>query len=404
MHNQALTGLKVVGFTTAGVGPIVLKSLALHGATVVIVESNKRPDVQRIMSPFKDNKPGLNRSYRFAFLNSDKYGMTLDLKHPRAKEVTSRLIEWADVIVENFRPGAIGKLDLGYNTISRLKPQIIMISLSFAGQAGPHSRLAGYGPHLAGHCGFLSLVGWPDRPPVSIDALTDSISPRFGVAAILAALEYRKRTGKGQYIDLSQYETSIQFISPAIMDYTVNGRVQSRNANRSPNSAPHGVYRCKGNDSWCAIDISSEKEWEAFCTIIGNFAWTQEPRFSTFENRKKFEDELDRLIEKWTINYEADYIAQIMQRAGIAAGRVRTMGEVVTSCPQLKYRHFFWEIEHPEMGKTILDGLSYILSKTPYKLQRPAPCIGQDTEFVCTKLLGMSDEEFVQLNSEGVLN
>ena len=403
VQNQALAGLKVVGFTLAGVGPIVLKSLALHGATVVIVESEKRPDIQRMISPFKDNKPGLNRSYRFQFVNSDKYGMTLDLKHPRAKEVSSRLIKWADVMVENFRPGAIEKLGLGYKEVSRINPQIVMISLSLAGQTGPQSKLAGYGPHLAGYCGFLSLVGWPDRTPVSLDALTDSISPRFGVTSILAALEYRNRTGKGLYIDLSQFETCIQFISPAILDYTVNGRVQSRNGNRSLTSVPHGVYRCKGNDSWCAIEVSSKEEWEAFRTVIGDPEWSKEIRFSTFDNRKKHEDELNQLIEEWTINYEADYIQQIMQRSGIAAGRVRTMGEAVTGCPQLKHRHFFWEVEHPEMGKTKLDGLSYVLSKTPYKIQRPAPCIGQDTEFVCTKLLGMSDEEYIQLELENVL-
>ena len=254
---------------------------------------------------------------------------------------------------------------------------------------------------MAGYAGFVSLTGWPDRPPVAVGAYPDIIAPRFGSTALLAALDYRRRTGKGQYIDLSEYESSIQFLIPAILDYTANNRIQTCNGNKSPYAAPHGVYRCKGDDRWCAIAVFTDTEWSTFCKVIGNPSWTQAPEFSTFNRRKEHEDELNKRIEEWTVNHVAEEVMMIMQQAGVQAGVVRTSADI-ENCPQLNHRHYWWTLEHPEIGKATYGGNSYILSQTPYRLERSAPCFGEHTEYICTRLLGMSDKEFVELFQEGV--
>jgi benzylsuccinate CoA-transferase BbsF subunit len=402
MQKQALNGLKVVGFVTGVAGPFVLRSLAIHGATTVLVESIERPNITRTMAPFKYDKPGINRSFHFSFLNSDKYSMCLNLKHHRAKEVTRRLVRWADVIVDNFTPGVMQSWNLGYEEVKAIKPDIVMISLTNQGQTGPYRTTAAYGNELAGYAGFLTLTGWPDRGVVSIGAVTDVIAPRFGTVAVLAALNYRRRTGKGQYIDLSQYEASIQFLAQAILDYTVNNRIQTRNGNKCPYAAPHGVYRCKGDDKWCAIAVFEDSQWDTFCKVIGSPAWTKETRFNTLIGRKKHEDELNQLIEEWTVKHSAKEVMIMMQQAGVEAGAVRTERDVIENCPQLDHRHYWWRLEHPEIGETVYAGVAYILSKTPYQLQRCAPCLGEHTEYICTQLLGMSDEEFFELLQENV--
>jgi benzylsuccinate CoA-transferase BbsF subunit len=404
MRPLALKGLRVVGFVTEGVGPLLTKSLATNGATVVLIESAKRPDGTRLRSPFKDNIAGMDRSYRFSQTSTDKYDLTLNLKHPRSKEVTRRLIESADVIVENYRPGVLDKFGLSYEEIRAINPSIVMISLSSQGQTGPLRATAAYGPHLAGYSGFTELAGWPDRGPVTVGPYTDMIAPRLGVIALLAALEYRRRTGEGQYIDLSQLEGSIHFLSTAILDLVTNRRVQTRSGNASLCGAPHAVYRCKGDDKWCAVTVFTESEWTAFCEAIGNPAWTAEERFSTFPTRKENEEELNRLIENWTVEHKAEEVMGLMQQAGVPAGVVRNAGEIIENCPQLKHRHFWWKPEHPEIGEMNVYGSSYVLSKTPYRILHPAPRLGEHTEYVCTRFLKMTDDQFLDLFMDGVFN
>jgi benzylsuccinate CoA-transferase BbsF subunit len=286
---------------------------------------------------------------------------------------------------------------LGYEDVKATNPGIIMIGLSYEGQTGPNRLAAGYGGSLAGYAGFVSITGWPDRAPVTVGAYPDIVSPRFGVAALLGALDYRRRTGKGQYIDRSEHEAAIQFLIPAILDYTVNKRIQTRDGNRSPYAAPHGVFQCKGDDKWCAIAVFTDTEWEAFCKVIGNPEWAQETKFSTLAGRKENEDELNELVEQWTVNRSDEEVMMIMQQGGVEAGVVRIGGDAIKNCPQLAHRNYWWTLEHPEIGNTMYAGNSFLLSKTPYQLQRPAPCFGEHTEYICTQLLGMSDEEFVDL-------
>jgi benzylsuccinate CoA-transferase BbsF subunit len=401
----ALQGLNILGFVTAGVGPMLMKVLATHGATCIIVESEKRYNVARSGGPFKNNKPGVNNSYFFSTHNSDKLSLCIDLKHPRAREITDKLIPWADVVIDNWRGGVMESWGLGYEDIKKLNPECIVISCTHEGRTGPHGQVAGFGAPLSALSGFMFLTGWPDRPPIPLGALgilPDFIAPRFGVAAIMAALDYRRRSGKGQFIDLSEYEGTLQFQIPALLDYTVNNHIVKRDGNRSLRAAPHGVYSCKGDDRWIAIAVYTQAEWKAFCEAVNNPAWTKDSRFKTLEDRKANEDELNQHVEAWTKHYAADEIMTLLQKRNIKAGAVRNMAEVVEHCPQLAHRKYWWRLEHPEIGETLHAGSSYILSKTPYKLEKPAPCIGEHNEYICTKLLNMPDDQFVSLVVDNV--
>lgn len=397
-----LEGLKVLDFSTAFMGPDTTRTLAAFGAEVIKVESMHQHELNRVSAPYKDNIVGINRSYTFASVNTGKYSITLNLRHPRSAEVLTRLIDWGDVVVENFVSGSARKYGLDYEQLQRLKPGIIVLSFSAQGLTGPYSRHPGYGFNLLALCGFSHFTGWPDREAVApIGSYTDLLCPWFALAAILSALDYRSRTGRGQHIEISQLEISPHFLLPAILDYIVNGRVQSRCGNRSPHAAPHGAYRCRGEDRWCAIAVHSEEEWQAFCKVLGYPPWTNDPRFATLRDRKNNEDELDRLVEAWTIYHSAEEVMAMMQASGIAAGVVQTIEDVVRD-PQLRYRGHFQIVEHVEMDRYICQNVGFRFSESKVRWKRPTPCLGEHNEFVYTKLLGMSGEEFVELLNQGV--
>ena len=398
---QVFEGVKVVDLTWIATGPMVTKYLADHGATVIRIESKRRLDGLRQSPPFKDSVFGINRSSSFACLNTSKYSMTLDLKHPRGKEFFKQMVLWADIVAESFTPGTMEQWGLDYAELKKIKPDIIMLSISLQGQTGPHRLYQGFGMQVAGLVGIQSVTGWPDRLPLNpYGAYPDMISPHLAAAYLIAALDYHRQTGEGQYIDFSQLELTIPFLAPAFLDYTVNKRVAKLRGNREDCAAPHNAFRCKGDDNWVAIAVFTDEEWEAFCKVIGEPAWTKEPKFSTLLARKRNEDELDKLVEQWTINYSSFEVMQMLQTAGVPAGVVQKVSELYND-PQLKYRHFFQELNHPEIGKAPYGGFQSILSKTPGEL-RPAPCLGEHNRYVCTEILGVSNEEFEELSEQGV--
>ena len=399
---QVFEGTKIADFSWIGAGPWTIRYLAEHGAEVIHIESSTRPDLLRTTPPYKDNIPGINRSAYFAIYNDNKYGMTLNLNHPRGSEIARRIVIWADIVAESFGPGRMEEWGLGYEDLRKIKPDIIMYSTTQQGQTGPHAGHPGFGTQLVSLSGFTHLAGWPDREPVvTYGAYTDSIAPRFGAVALIAALDYRRRTGKGQHIDLSQYEAGIHFLAPLFLDYAAKGRIAQRSGNRSACAAPHGAYRCCGEDRWCAIAVSTDEEWRSFCQAIGDLPWSLDSKFTTLTGRKKNEEELDKLVEDWTINLTAEEVMEKLQRAGVPAGVVKNCQDIHLD-PQLLHRHHFWELDHPEIGKHNYEAPAFRLSKAPCQLKMPAPCLGQHTEWVCTKILGMSDEEFVELLQEGV--
>ncbi|UCD09067.1 MAG: CoA transferase, partial [Dehalococcoidales bacterium] len=374
-----------------------------YGANVIKIESNSNLDITRVTSPYKDGVSGINRSGCFLVANNSKMSLTLDLKHPRASQIVEKLITWADVVVENFGTGVMDRLGLSYEKLKAINPNIIMLSATIQGQTGPRALFTGYGWNTVALTGIGNLTGWPDRSPVgTLQAYPDSVVPWFGVTTILAALDYRRRTGKGQYIDISQYETTCQFLAPLVMDFAVNRILSTRSGNQSPYAAPHGVYRCRGNDRWCAISVFTDNEWEAFRKALDYPGWTKEERFSSLKRRKENEEQLNEHVEEWTQQYTPEEITVILQEAGVPAGIVRTNKEIFED-PQLEHRGYFQLLEHPEIGKCYQQGWPIIMSESPVHI-KPAPCLGEHNEYVCTRILGLSDEEFISLLSEGVFD
>ncbi|MDO8567846.1 MAG: CoA transferase [Dehalococcoidales bacterium] len=403
MGKRALDGVMVADFGWVIAAPICTKFLADLGATVIRIESTRRPDTIRTNSPYAEGKPGLNRSSYFTFFNANKYSMSIDLNQPRGAEVARSLVKRSDIVIENFIPGMMKRWGLTYEDLTKVKPDIIMASLGMQGQTGPYARHRGYGIQLAGLVGFTELTGWPDRPPVQpYGALTDVTASDFAAAAIISALIYRQKTGKGQYLDLSQTEASLQFLAPVSLDYTVNGREPSRLGNSCRYAAPHSTYRCQGEDRWCAIAVTNDKEWTAFCRVLGNPDWTKETRFATLLSRKRNEAELDRLVESWSSRFTPEDVMQRLQAAGVPAGVVQNSRDGYYDA-HLEARKHFWKMKHPEMGMVTHLGQSFQMSKTPVGPRMPAPCLGEHTEFVCREILGMPDEEFVELLQQGVL-
>ena len=397
------SGLKILSYSWAVVGPLTMKFFADHGATVIRIETRQRPCTMRSSAPYKDNKPNYNRGGYFTYYNANILSFALDMNHPKAGEIARRLVAWCDVFMENYTPGNMEKWGLSYEELKKIKPDIIMLRQSGYGSWGPYKNLPAFGMVLVPIAGLPNFIGWPGKEPlpVGVSAYTDCISPRFASAALIAALDYRNKTGKGQMLDLSEFETAIYFILPAILDYVSNKREPGRIGNASPNAAPHGVYPCKGDDRWCAIAVSTDEEWLSLCREIGRPELAADPRFNTLANRKKNEDELNGLINDWTVNYTAEEIMARLQGAGVPAGVVMNTADAFND-PQLRQRNIYWPMNHSEMGDFTHLGQSFQLSKTPAKAYSPAPLLGEHTEQICTEMLGMSDEEFVNLMQEGV--
>jgi len=397
-----LEDVKVLEFGQIVAGPLVSTYLADYGAEVVHIEAHKRPDQYRLYPPFKDNKPGINRGYQFAVYSHNKYGITLDLQKPKGVEVAKRIIKnWANVVVENFTPGVMDRLGVGYKELTKIKPDIIMLSSCNMGQTGPHAKHPGMGSHLTHLSGFTHLSGWPDRDPLILfGPYIDFIGVVYGILGVLSALEHRRQTGKGQHIDVAQLEGGVQFLSSSILDYSVNGRIPSRQGNSCEYAAPHAAYPCKGEDRWCVIAVFTDAEWEGLCRAMGDPAPLKDPKFSTLLGRKQNEEELDRLIGEWTSKLTTDEVMDKLQAQGVEGAIVKNMREVYED-PQLQ-RYLWAEAKHPEIGPYHLKMPPFKMSKTPAKVRMSSPCLAEHNEYVFKELAGFSNEEYEQLEKEGV--
>lgn len=401
---NALQGIKVADFSWIIAGPLTGKFLADFGAEVTRIESSTSPDVLRSVWPMKDGIAGIDRSPTFARYNAGKYGVSLNLRHPKGVEVAKRIVAWADIVLENFTPGAMERLGLGYEDLRKMKSDIIMLSLPMLGRTGPLATHPGLGVQLSDLIGFGNVTGWPDREPnTPPGAYTDFISPHYAISVLMAALDYRRRTGKGQYIELSQYEAGLNFMAPVIMDWTVNGREPIRKGNRCDHAVPHGVYRCQGEERWCAIAVFTDEEWESLCQLMDDPALAKDPMYATLMGRIEHAEEIDRLVEEWTMRHWAEEVMSKLQEAGVPAGVVAN-GRDLYEDRQLAARGFYKELNHAEIGPHHYPGPPFKLSKTPGEPHSPAPCLGQHNEYVYRQVLGMSDEEFVQLLNEGVFD
>ena len=297
----------------------------------------------------------------------------------------------------------MARLGLDYENLTKVKPDLIMLSSSNLGQNGPHAHHAGFGSQLSSLAGFTHLTGYPGgSPQILYGPYIDYIAVAYGAVAILAALDYRRRTGRGNYIDAAQYETGLQYLAPILLDYKVNETLASRNANRDPHAAPHGAYACKGDDSWCAISVHSESEWQALRNAMGNPPWSADPRFASPAARKRNEDALDSHMSEWTRGFSARELMEKLQAAGVRAGVVNTMKDIYTD-PQLAQRPQWIELEHPEIGKMHYQRPPFILGRTPPGPSKRDPLFAEHNEYFYRQLLGLSEQEYNRLVEEKVI-
>ncbi|MGD9932542.1 MAG: CaiB/BaiF CoA transferase family protein [Dehalococcoidia bacterium] len=402
LRPRPLEGLKVADFAWVGVGPIVAKALADHGATVVHVESRRRTDTLRMAAPFKGGVQDPDLSQFFANFNTSKLSLGVDLTTAGGHEIARKLIDWADVVVESFTPGTMAKLGLDYDTISRDRSDLVMFSTCLRGQTGPEAPLAGYGTAGAALSGLHSITGWPDRAPAGPwGAYTDFITPRLGVAALTAALYHRGKTGEGQHIDISQVECGINFLAPEILDYTVNGNVAQAFGDASPNAFPNGVYQVAGASRYLALSVENAAQWDALQQLAfpGRFA---EKAFEDIDNRRRQGAVIEEELRRWLLPQEGALAVASLVRAGVPASTVSRPSDLYRDA-QLSHRRFFAPFEHSRMGLTPYDGFVTKFSSIPSAPRTAAPCLGEHTGFVLTELLGLSPEDVTSYYETAVL-
>jgi crotonobetainyl-CoA:carnitine CoA-transferase CaiB-like acyl-CoA transferase len=294
---------------------------------------------------------------------------------------------------------------MDYDSIKKIKPDIIAVSMSGFGHTGPQKDYVSYGPTLQALSGYTLLMRHPQGEPAGWGySYADMSGGYSGALAVLMALWHRKRTGQGQFVDLSQFETIASVVGPALLDILVNNASVAPSGNRSQEAAaaPHGVYRCAGTDRWCAITVFSEEEWRAFRQAIGNPPWTEDQRFASLSDRLTHQDELDRYVETWTQQHAAEEVMALLQQAGVPAGVVAN-GEDLDRDPQLRARGYWAQVKTPEGEEVVLDGTPIKSSVTPGYVAAPGPLLGEHTESVLQRLLGYSLEQVVQLKAERVV-
>ena len=297
MKKRPLEGVRILDFTWAWAGPYATLLLALLGAEVIKIESRQRLDHTRLRSLMSGpTMGGPNQATVFNDLNLNKLSLTLNLTEPRAIEIVKKLVKLADVVIQNMRPGVLDRLGLSYEVLRAQNPHIIVLSSSAMGATGPERTYVGYAPVFCSISGLANASGYPDGPPSTLSGAIDTRVATTSAFAILAALNYRQRTGRGQNIDLSSSEAISSLAGDILMDYAMNRRPGQRAGNRDSSMAPHGCYPCRGEDRWVTIAVSTEEEWQAFCRVIGSPAWTTAERFSHAPHRRQNQDELDRLI------------------------------------------------------------------------------------------------------------
>jgi benzylsuccinate CoA-transferase BbsF subunit len=404
LSGKVFEGVKVIDFGWAIAGPLTLKYLADYGATVISIESFQRPDLLRTATPYKDEIPGVDHAGYFAYFAANKYSISLNLNKPEGLEIARKLVSWADIVADSHRPGVMERWKLSYKDLVKIKPDIIMVRNSNQGLTGKAATHPGLGNHINGLAGIVNYVGWPEQEPISLMvAYSDYLVPHFAAAALIGALDYRRKTGRGQLLDISQFEVGLQLLSTAIVDYTCNNTEEKAKGNASDFASPHGVFKCKGEDRWCTISVFDDKEWPLFCNAIGRTDWIEKPEYSTLAARKNNEVKLNTLIEQWTQNHEPEEVMKLLQKAGVAAAVVQNSKDLFNDI-QLKERECFWPAKHKELGNYSYLGQPSRLSKTKAELYRSSPCLGEHTEYICRELLGLSQEEFDRFLVEGVFD
>jgi crotonobetainyl-CoA:carnitine CoA-transferase CaiB-like acyl-CoA transferase len=402
----ALAGIRVVEFAAGMAGPWIGRLMAYCGAEVIKVESRQRPDVTRQYVPPWAPEMGVQSQLSpwLTDWNAGKRYVALDLTNPGGVALAKRVIATADVVVENYSAGVMDKLGLGYAELQRVKPDLVMFSSSGYGDSGPYRRFITWGPNIEALSGLSTLSGFPGREcTVDQYAYPDAVSALHGLFAVLCALDHRTRTGAGQYINLSQFEATVGIAGHVLMEYLAKGHEPQRRGNGSLHAAPHGCYRCAGEDRWCAIAVCTEAEWARFCAAVGEPAWAGDPRFATLAARLAHADDLDHLVEGWTSGRDAYEVMATLQAAGIAAGVVQTIEDQLRHDKQLAARAFFERVEHERKGTVLANGIPLGLTGTPGRTAHAGRAVGADNDYVFGQLLGMTAQEIERWVASGAI-
>ena len=402
MTQAPLEGVRIVDFTWAWAGPQATVLLGFLGAEVIKVESRRRLDHTRMRSLMAGpTMAGPDHSTIFSDLNFNKLSLTLDLTQPKAAEIVKRLVSISDVVAQNMRPGVMDRLGLGYEDLRAVKPDIIMLSSSAVGATGPERSYVGYAPTFAAMGGIAHITGPADGPPQPLSGAVDLRVGTTSAFAILAALYHRRRTGRGQHIDLSSTEAISALIGHVFMDYAMNRRVPGRAGNHDQAMAPHNCYPCQGERKWVAIAVASDEEWRALCRVVGDGRLAEDPRFADAAGRHRYQEELDRLLGEWTRSRTPAEVTEALQREGVAATPV-VDGPSVAHDPHLRERGMLQEVDHSALGKRMVLGAPWKMSKVPWEVRR-SPLLGEHNQYVLRELLGMSPEEIDRLVEESVV-
>ncbi len=398
-----LAGIRVADFTWVWAGPFCTLQLAHLGAEVIRVETATRACVTRLLPPFAEFEPGPNRSGYFNQYNQGKKSVALDLKRPEAIEAARCLCAASDVVVENFAAGVMERMGLGWDVLRALRADLIMIALSGYGATGPDADKVSYGPAQVPLSGMSSVTGYRGFPPMHVGiSYGDPTGGLHGAVAVLAALLHRARTGQGQYVDLSQWETSMAVLPEAICAWTMNGAAPERDGNRDAHMAPHGVFRAAGEDRWIAIAVEDDAAWARLAAAIGHPELASDPRYATAAARKQREDALEEVVTAWTSMRAPEEATATLQTAGVTAFTAATNRDLAED-PHLNARGFFVELPHPVVGTRKHAGVPWRMSESDCRVRRVAPCLGGDTDQVLRDVCGYSEAEIARLRAAGAL-
>lgn len=395
-----ITGIRVLDFSWGGAGPFATKALADHGAEVIKVETSTHYDFPRTMAPYANKQKGINRSAYFSNRNSSKLGVTLNLKSKDAIAIIKTLIPSCDLIVNNFRAGVLERAGLGYQDVAELRPDIIYVSMPLQGTGGPQANYSGVGHTLNVLAGIYGMTAYDDGivagPGTNFP--DHSVNPGHALVAIMAALVHRKRTGRGQYIEVSQLESTLNLLGPSILAYSLNRQNPAPQGNTSPEAAPYGVFAC-ANGEWIAISVSDDHQWQGLAKAASDAAFGRDPRFASAVARRAAAADLAKAVAAWTKGQDAFALMRALQDNGVPAGVVQNAKHLVEGDPQLAHRGHFVTLDHPEMGPTVYNNAPFRFSRTPGGPRRAAPLLGQHNHLVFNGILGIRDDELKQLEA-----
>jgi crotonobetainyl-CoA:carnitine CoA-transferase CaiB-like acyl-CoA transferase len=402
----ALAGLRVVEFGTGLAAPWIGRMLAWAGAEVIKIESHAYPDVPRLFVPPREPELGTQPqcSPWFTDWSAGKRFVALDLRNDEGAELARRIVDQSDAVIANYSTGVLEKLGLGYESLAARNARLVMLESSGYGESGPLSRYVTWGPNIEALSGLSSLSGFPEREcTLSHFAYPDPLSALHGLFVLLAGLADRDRTGKGQLIHLSQFETTVAAIGPLLFEAAATGKEPPRLGNRERDRAPYGCFPCSGEDRWCVLCVEDDADWNRLKEVMGHPGWAADMRFETMASRVANVDELESHISEWTASLRDYDVMEDCQRAGLAAGVVQNAEDLLRLDPQLAHRGFFEEIPHFKRGKVVASGIPLGLTGTPGHTPHAGSAVGHDNQTVFQEILGLSESEVERFVAKGAI-